>query len=144
MSKSIRISPKYGVNPCIPICAFCGQQKNEVALLGRLKHDAEAPGEAIINYEPCEQCIKNWSQGVALIRVTTVPPENGMPPFMKDNEKMLYLTGQYCVITPNAAKRIFDLDAQTGDPILIDASAFDSFMETMKEQGILNKNGNVL
>lgn len=31
---SIKVSPKYGVNPTIPVCFFCGKPKNEIALMG--------------------------------------------------------------------------------------------------------------
>ena len=128
MSKGIPLSPKHGVNPCIPVCAFCGQEKNEIALLGKLKGDAEAPKHAIIDFRPCEKCKQNWKQGVALIRVTMEQPENGMPPFASRNGKELYLTGQYAVITPEAAKRCFDMEAENDEKILMDAEAFDDFM----------------
>ena len=36
MSKSIRLSPAHGVNPTIPICFWCGNEKNEIALMGKL------------------------------------------------------------------------------------------------------------
>lgn len=41
MSKGIKISPKYGLNPTIPVCFWCGKQKNEIALMGRMskKHE---------------------------------------------------------------------------------------------------------
>lgn len=56
MGKSIKISKKYGVNPTIPVCFFCGEQKNEVALLGhigdyRKGEDIEAPRYAVLDYE---------------------------------------------------------------------------------------------
>lgn len=42
---SIKLSPKHGVNPTIPVCFFCGKPKNEIALMGRMggKEDIEAP-----------------------------------------------------------------------------------------------------
>lgn len=60
MSRSIRISEKHGANPTIPICFFCGEDKNEVALLGKLSGDKEAPMRMWINgdYEPCDECKK--------------------------------------------------------------------------------------
>lgn len=30
----IKLSPKYGVNPTIPVCFWCGKEKNEIALMG--------------------------------------------------------------------------------------------------------------
>lgn len=62
MSKSIRISEKHGLNPCIPICPFCGQEKNELALLGYIKGDKEAPKSAILNLEPCDTCRENLEE----------------------------------------------------------------------------------
>ena len=40
----IKISPKYGVNPTIPVCFWCGKQKNEIALMGHMKDDIEVRG----------------------------------------------------------------------------------------------------
>ena len=40
-TNSIKISQKHGVNPTIPICFWCGKEKNEIALLGKLPGDAE-------------------------------------------------------------------------------------------------------
>ena len=60
--KGVRISPKHGLNPCIPVCVFCGEEKNEVAILGMLKNDKEAPRNVILDYEPCEKCKANWSR----------------------------------------------------------------------------------
>lgn len=28
-----KLSPKYGVNPTIPVCFWCGEDKNEVIIL---------------------------------------------------------------------------------------------------------------
>lgn len=133
MSKGIPLSPKHGVNPCIPVCAFCGEEKTEIALLGKLKGDAEAPRNAIIDFEPCEKCKKNWKKGVTLIRVTTVPPKNGMPPIAEREGHSIYLTGRYAVITPDAAKRCFNLDTEKGRQIFMDAEAFDDFMSRLNE-----------
>ena len=44
MSKnSIRLSKKYRVNPAIPKCFYCGEDKNLLFLVGRLPGDVEAP-----------------------------------------------------------------------------------------------------
>lgn len=75
MAKSIPLSPKHGVNPCIPICFFCGKEKNEIALLGKLKNDAEASRSALFDYEPCDKCKELMSQGITMIGVTSQPIE---------------------------------------------------------------------
>lgn len=72
---SIRVSEKYGVNPTIPVCFFCGEEKNEIALLGKItnkqtKEEIEAPMRMVLDYEPCDKCKEAWSKGVAIIEVT--------------------------------------------------------------------------
>lgn len=139
----IRISPKHGLNPCIPVCAFCGKEKNEIAILGKLKNDEEAPMSAVLNYEPCDECQSNWAKGIALIRVTaTAPSQNAVPLTNKDGVD-LWPTGQYSVITKEAAKRLFEIDADVGTPVLMDAQVFDTFINDAKQQGVLDENGQV-
>ena len=48
MSKGIQVSPKHGLNPTIPVCFWCGKERGEVALLGRLPGDAEAPKNVVL------------------------------------------------------------------------------------------------
>lgn len=73
MNNSIRLSPKYGVNPTMPLCFFCGQPTGEIALLGMLKKDVEAPKYMLLNYEPCDKCKEARKQGVTRICVTAPP-----------------------------------------------------------------------
>ena len=80
MSDSIRISKKHGVNPTIPVCFWCGKDKNEIVLLGKLKEDAEAPHRAIMDYEPCDECKEYINQGVQLIGTSLSPYVENMPP----------------------------------------------------------------
>lgn len=95
--KSIKISPKYGVNPCIPVCFFCGEEKNEVALLGRIgkgTEDIEAPRHALLDYEPCEECLKKMTTGIALIEVSNTPNSDNQPPIIEN----AYPTGNWWVV----------------------------------------------
>lgn len=100
MSKSIKLSPKHGVNPCMPVCFFCGETKNEIALLGRIggKEDLEAPMKAILDYVPCEECQKKFAEGVLLIEVTNYPNTANQPPISQN----AYPTGRYSVVRPEA------------------------------------------
>ena len=100
MSKSVTLSPKYGVNPCIPVCFYCGEQKNEIVMLGRIggKADLEAPKSAVLDYEPCEECQKKFAQGVLLIEVTDYPIVQGQPAI----SQKAYPTGRYSVVRPEA------------------------------------------
>lgn len=135
MSGSIKISKKHGLNPCIPICVFCGKEKNELALLGRLKDDAKAPMSAVIDMEPCNECKENWSKGVPLIRVTKKKPENGMPPLQKDGNDGIWPTAQYMVVTEECAESMFDLETKKGQPVLLEDVVFDKILKSAEDSG---------
>jgi hypothetical protein len=65
----MRISKKHGVNPAIPLCFFCGEDKNELILAGAMKGDAEAPSGTVWDMNPCDECQNFMEQGVILISV---------------------------------------------------------------------------
>ena len=67
--KMPRLSPRYGLNPAIPVCFYCGEEKNEVILAGRLPDDAEAPRDSVWNMDPCKQCAEWMRLGVILVSV---------------------------------------------------------------------------
>lgn len=100
---SIKLSKKYGVNPTIPICFWCGKEKNEIALLGKLKGDIEAPKSMILNYEPCEKCEEMRSKGITIVEASETPV------YGQYQEKYYgyYPTGRHFVIKDEAAKKIF-------------------------------------
>ena len=99
--KDIILSKKHGVNPTILLCFWCGKTKNEIALLGKLKGDVEAPRNMILNYEPCEDCSNNMSKGITLIEAT-LTGEPGQP----EMGKGIYPTGKWAVLTEDATKRL--------------------------------------
>ena len=47
MSRNIILSPKYGVNPTIPVCFWCGEQKPEIALMGRVYEKDSRTGKKL-------------------------------------------------------------------------------------------------
>lgn len=61
---SIKLSPKYGVNPSVLHCICCGKDYG-VAMLGKLKGDKEAPRD--IYQGLCNQCHGVIDQGGAMI-----------------------------------------------------------------------------
>lgn len=121
MSKSVTLSPKHGVNPCIPVCFYCGEQKNEIALLGRIggKADLEAPKSAVLDYEPCEECQKKFAQGVLLIEVTDYPIVQGQPSISP--RQKAYPTGRYSVVRPEALNG----DFKAGSKALVHKETFE-------------------
>lgn len=112
---AIRLSPKYGVNPSITKCFWCGEDMG-IALFGRISgvqngrllHDVEAPKYAFGGYEPCEKCKSNFALGVLLMEAANEPTFDGQP----EMQEGVYPTGRCVVIKPEAAKRMFNCDVR--------------------------------
>jgi hypothetical protein len=66
---SIRLSKKHGVNPMMVQCSLCAGDTNEIALLGHLPGDAEAPRKGVIPGAICDECKKMMAIGVVLVEV---------------------------------------------------------------------------
>jgi len=95
MSKSIRLSPKHGVNPAIPLCFYCGEKKNMVILAGKLgPDDRPAPQDCGWDHEPFDRCKKWMERGVILISVRD--GEQGDNP---------YRTGGWVVVTDSLIRK---------------------------------------
>ena len=106
MSHSLKVSKKHGVNPTIPICFWCEKEKNEVAMLGELPNDVEAPKSMWIpgDYKPCDNCQKEWAKGIALIEASTEPfLDSDQPEWMSN----AYPTGRYVVVKKEAIEKMF-------------------------------------
>lgn len=128
MSKGIILSPKHGVNPCIPVCFFCGEEKNELAFLGKLPardgdSDPEAPKHLVLDYEPCDKCKEKFSKGVLIIEV--VPYAEDRPSIQKD----AYPTGNYAVVKPEALTN----GAKAGSMALMYADEFQEIFRKPEE-----------
>lgn len=108
-SNEIRVSPKYGLNPTMPICFWCGKERGDIAIMGRIgdgrKHeDIEAPRHMVIDYEPCDECKRNMALGFTVIEATTAP--NSVTSV--EIQRGVFPTGRFIVIKPEAAGRIFE------------------------------------
>ena len=133
MSDSIRLSEKYGVNPSLIKCIFCGEAKG-IAFMGKLKGDKEAPRECIMDYEPCDKCKEKFSQGVTLIGVQESPIMPGMPPISTQEGKDLYPTGSVVVLKEEAAQRIFSApEMKKGFVTLADEEVIKDLKRMAKE-----------
>jgi hypothetical protein len=66
----IRLSRKHGVNATLIACGICGGETNELALLGWLPGDAEAPRRmrGRVNSR-CDACATRLQDHVACLRV---------------------------------------------------------------------------
>lgn len=96
----IRLHPKHGVNPTIPTCFYCGEDKNEIALLGAA-YRGEAPMKGVVlDQKPCDKCAGYMKQGVILISV-----KDG-----EDGKPNPYRTGGWAVIKDEAIRRMVQPD----------------------------------
>ena len=101
---SIRISPKYGVNPTIGICFWCGKETNELALMGKLKGDTQAPKYSILSYEPCDECKKILNDGaILLIGATDTPVKESQVPITTDENGIEKYPSCYVFVKDNWA-----------------------------------------
>ena len=122
----IKISPKYGVNPTIPVCFWCGKQKNEIALMGHMKDDIEAPKNMVLDYVPCEECQNHMAMGVAILEASDHPNTEGQPPMQKG----VYPTSRFVVVTTECADRVFSDYApwSEGKKVFVDSTVFSHFL----------------
>lgn len=121
---SIKLSEKHGVNPTMCQCFFCGEVK-EIALLGKLKGDVEAPMYAVMDYEPCDKCKEKMNMGVTLIEVSDIQPSDGRPPLKAEGNQLVYPLGNYVVITPEATNRVFNLNMTAGQTLFVDSEVMN-------------------
>lgn len=64
MSKEIKLSPKYGLNPSLVLCPIC-MKETSIAIMGKIgkyKDDREAPRQVVGN-ELCDDCKKIIDDG---------------------------------------------------------------------------------
>lgn len=123
MSRSgIRLSEKHGLNPSLAVCFWCGKERGDLVLLGRLKNDEEAPRYMVVDFEPCDHCREGMAQGFTLIEATTSP--NSVCD--REMQSGVYPTGRYVVVTKDAARRMFgDPNIKTGGKAFLEACVFD-------------------
>lgn len=102
---NLRLSKKYGVNPSVGICFWCGEGK-EVILFGA-NRGKEAPREVLVNYEPCDKCKNGMSKGITAIEAQETPLQDGQQPIQETpNGPTLWPTGRWFVLTEEAIIRM--------------------------------------
>ena len=121
MSRSIKLSPKYGLNAALTTCFWCGETSG-IAICGKISgkddHDMEAPKYVFGGYEPCENCKEKMKLGTAIMEADTWPVFEGQP----EMQKKVYPTGRWVVLRKEAAKRIFNCDS---DKAFCDKKTFE-------------------
>ena len=99
--KSIRLSPKHGVNPTMGVCPICNEPSGTIMLLGLIKgKERSDPGAPryVRDDQPCDKCVEYMEQGVIFISVRDGQPESQNP----------YRTGKFCVVTDEGVRRIVE------------------------------------
>lgn len=125
----ITLSPKYGVNPCIPKCLYCGKDKNEIRLFGRVRSkkyardDIQMPIGAVVDTIPCEACTEKFSSGVICTEV--------FPAKSEEEKRHPHPTGRYFVVKPE----VFNGKYSAGQIIHIPVEVFSRiFNDVLKER----------
>lgn len=107
---NIPISKEFGLNPTIPVCFYCGEAKNEIALLGTKYKGpdgktAEAPHYMLMDYTPCDKCAGMMAQGITIMEI--VPVGKSKYPALAKEGTLAYVapTGRWSVVTEEAIER---------------------------------------
>lgn len=112
MSKGITISPKYGANPSMDLCFWCGQPKG-IILCGRMhekkgdRTDVEAPKGMVMNLEPCDKCKDNFNLGVQIVEVVDDGSKfhNDLTfAIQAEDKKVKWPTGRFVVMKAESIK----------------------------------------
>ena len=122
MSKSIKLSEKYGVNPTIQICFWCGAEIG-VALMGRIgkkNEDIKAPKYSALDYEPCDKCKENMALGFTIMEATFEPNDVTSVPLQENT----YPTSRWIVVKDDAAKQILSVDTTKYHKAFVDTELF--------------------
>lgn len=115
---SIRLSEKHGVNPMLMTCFWCGENRGDIALLGKLKGDAEAPRHVVLDYEPCDQCKEKMDKGIMIAEAVEHPANENQIPFYKG----CYPTGNWSVVKEEAVREF--LRPEVWDSVLKHRACF--------------------
>lgn len=100
---TIKLHREHGLNPTIPICFWCGEDRNEVALLGAAYKGA-APMQMVLDYEPCDQCAEKMALGITFMEASDAPLQNGQQSINPDS--VAYPTGRFVVASEDFTRRL--------------------------------------
>ena len=127
-NKAIILSPKYGLNPTIPLCFWCKKPKDEIAVLGKIgkrREDIEAPKNMVIDYEPCPICKGYMDSGFTVIEVDKKPNSQHQAELSEN----VYPTGRWTVVKEASAKKIFGKDSKSGSRVFMDCEVYEQIFK---------------
>ena len=96
--------------------------------MGKLKGDAEAPMSCVMDYEPCDKCKEQMSQGVTLIEVSEAQPTDGRPPLTAQNGTVVYPLGGYAVIKAEAFSQMTNQQWEAGQKCFVDSEVMKNIV----------------
>jgi hypothetical protein len=138
----IKLSPKYGVNPSVGVCFWCGGKTGEVILNGRTPGDQEAPKYVCRGYEPCSNCKKEFEKYLTVVELSDNPQGEYQPSITATASDGTKVTGY-----PTGRKLQFQYTEETpwerGKPVLIDTEGFEMFLAE-REKHLNGKESNEL
>ena len=137
--KGIEVSPKYGLNPTLATCFWCGKETGDLALLGRIRSrkgahdDKEAPHTACLGLAPCDACKRKFAKGVHVIEVSDDGSRfGGNEAFaLKDGSGAVHWpTGRFVVVREGVIK-----DRKAGQPVLCGKKTMDWILRSVEGSG---------
>lgn len=119
---SVRLHPEYGLNPTLPVCIICGEEKGEIALLGNA-YKGEAPKHMLVDIEPCDKCRKKYlSKGVLLVEVKREWNDS-----RAKHEDIP--TGRVTVIRDGAFEKVFNQKFPKGKVVKVEVGILERLQE---------------
>lgn len=116
MNKSIRLHPKYGLNPTMTTCYYCNEP-SKIILVGsgvaKFKEAglASSDGEmnhniGMVNTHPCPKCEGYMKQGIIMISVRDDQIEELESANREHRTPDPYRTGGWCVISEEYIRKV--------------------------------------
>lgn len=115
----VYLSRKHGINPAIPKCFVCGQDKNEIILAGCIGgfKDLKAPQGAVWNEDPCDKCKEQINKGFVALIIVKDGEREGMKTVNIREGDNPYRTGEIKFVSRNALAVLHDKHPSEMQPI---------------------------
>lgn len=102
-------SPTHWANPGIPVCYWCGREKDEIINFGKInENDDKAPKHVFIDYTPCNTCQHVMSQGIAIFGLSKTPIIENQLRITNKNGIDLYPLNSFLVVTEGFVEKTID------------------------------------
>lgn len=124
-AKLYQDEPKQDGFPTILKCRWCGGKSHEIYVKKFKDGKNGKPVEMVYNYEPCDNCVKEWRKMVILIEVQEEPLYENCMPITRQFETDLYPTGRHVGVTVDVARKYIEPVAENGAVYYMDKDTFE-------------------